>query len=172
MLELVAPSTLRHDAWLAAHREWGPGLHEDGFGVATDDDVETPDGFAAWVARIEALPVARLWWVVEGGAVLGGVALRPVDNDVTRRLGHVGYGVTPSARGRGVATWALGEVLGHARSAGLERVRLVCRDDNPGSVRTIERNGGVLEEVVDRADGRRRHYGIELTARAQRHTAR
>ncbi len=33
--------------------EWGPGLHEDGFGITPDDDVNTVDGFRAWVARIE-----------------------------------------------------------------------------------------------------------------------
>ena len=31
---------------------------------------------------------------------------------------------------------------------GVDRVLLTCDDDNVGSIRTIERNGGVLENVV------------------------
>ena len=103
-----------------------------------------------------------MWWIVEEDAVLGGIALRTRTNDKVRRLGHVGYGVRPSARGRGVATWALGELLPHARAAGLSRLLLVCLDDNVGSIKTIERNGGVLEKLVEDGHGLVRHYWIEL----------
>ena len=161
MLELVLPAVARRAAWLASHREWGPGLHEDGFGIGPDDDVDSAEGFAAWVSRVRSLP-ARMWWIVDGEAVLGGIALRTVANDMVRRLGHVGYGIRPSARGRGIATWALGEVLPQARAAGLSRLLLVCLDDNVGSIRTIERNGGVKEKVSDDGHGLVRHYWIDL----------
>ena len=162
MLELVLPDADRHSAWLASHREWGPGLHEDGFGVGPDDDVEGAGGFAAWVSRLRSLPAARMWWIIEGDAVLGGIALRTVTNDKVLRLGHVGYGIRPSARGRGIATWALGEVLPHARATGLGRLLLVCPDDNVGSITTIERHGGVLEKVIDDGHGLVRRYWIDL----------
>lgn len=162
MLELVLPDVARHSAWLASHREWGPGSHEDGFGLDPDDDVESAEGFAAWVSRLRSLPAARTWWIVEGGAVLGGIALRTKTNDNVLRLGHVGYGVRPSARGRGVATWALGELLPHARGAGLNRLLLLCLDDNVNSIKTIERHGGVLEKVVDDDHGLVRRYWIDL----------
>ncbi|GAA3220943.1 hypothetical protein ACFO1B_16945 [Dactylosporangium siamense] len=58
MPALIEPDAHLHRAWLDAHAEWGPGLHEDGFGIATTDDVITPAGFATWVARLarEAAP--------------------------------------------------------------------------------------------------------------------
>jgi RimJ/RimL family protein N-acetyltransferase len=59
-----------------------------------------------------------------------------------------------------VASWALGAILREARALGMERVLVVCLDDNPASARTIERNGGVLEEVR----GAVRRYWIELPA--------
>src|SRR3954447_4029356 len=48
-------------------------------------------------------------WIVEDGRVLGGIALRHIFDD---DIGHIRYGVRPSARRRGLAGWALGEMLG------------------------------------------------------------
>ncbi len=48
--------------------------------------------------------------------------------------------------------------LGQARVLGLERVLVTCEDDNVASARTIERCGGVLEDV---RQGMRR-YWIDL----------
>ena len=118
MPELIEPDAGRHSAWLESHREWGPGLHEDGFGIGPNDEVESAAGFAAWLDRLRSRP-ARLWWIVEQEVVLGGIALRPFTNDDVLRTGHIGYGIRPSARGRRLATWALaqGVVTGaHVRS--------------------------------------------------------
>ncbi len=108
MPELVAPTTDLYDAWREAHTEWGPGLHEDGFGLTPDDEVESPAGFAAWIARLSHQSgtghrcVYR--WIVENDRVLGGIALRYGDDEYVRWAGHIGYGIRPSARRRGLAT--------------------------------------------------------------------
>lgn len=162
MPELVRPDATRHEAWLAAHREWGPGEHEDGFALRADDEVDGPGGFMAYVTRVNAFPAARAWWIAEDEDIVGGIVLRTATEGSVERIGHVGYGVRPSARGRGLATWALGAVLPQAREAGLERVLLVCLEDNVASRRTIERHGGVLEGVVDDEHGRLARYWIDL----------
>ena len=36
-----------HAAWLKARDGWGPGVHEDGFGLRPSDEVDSPAGFAA-----------------------------------------------------------------------------------------------------------------------------
>ena len=90
--------------------------------------------------------------------MLGGIALRHGFGEFVRQFGHVGYGVRPSARGRGVASWALGRMLGEARALGVSRVLMVCAAGNTASMRTIERHGGVLEAS---ADERVRRYWIE-----------
>lgn len=171
MPQLIAPTTDLHAAFLDCHHEWGPGLHEDGFGLGPDDDVESPEGFAAWVEQRLRLshpigtpcpkePHASFRWIVEDGRILGGFALRHVFDDAR---GHIGYGVRPSARRRGLATWALGELLGEARVApGVDRVLIVCEPDNLASARTIERNGGVLEGTRDTEPGPVRRYWITL----------
>ncbi|WP_328608760.1 GNAT family N-acetyltransferase [Amycolatopsis sp. NBC_00345] len=153
MPELIVPTALLHSAWLEAHHEWGPGAHEDGFGLDAGDEVESPSGFAAWVALLADEPDpsrarCTFRWIVEDGRVLGGIALRHRDDDFTRRAGHIGYGIRPSARRRGLASWALGRMLDVARTAGLGRVLIVCETGNLPSAKTIERHGGVLENGV------------------------
>ncbi len=153
--DLVAPTTRLHAAWLDARDEWGPGVHEDGFGLHPSDEVDSPEGFAAWVARRCDEPGSVCRWIVEDDRVLGGIALRLGPGDFVRRFGHIGYGIRPSARRRGLATWALGRMLVEAR--GLDRVLVVCEDGNAASMRTIERNGGVFDGV----DGTLRRYWIK-----------
>jgi predicted acetyltransferase len=156
---LIAPTVRLHAEWLEAHAEWGPGLHEDGFGVAASDDVEAAEGFAAWVARVGALPNATLRWIVEDEQVQGGIALR---HQLHELHGHIGYGIRPSARGRGLATWALGEILNHASALGMTRVMLVCLADNLASTKTIEHHGGVLTDVLHKDDRSVRRYWVDL----------
>ena len=53
----------------------------------------------------------------------------------------------------GRATEILRQALGIARrSLGLRRVLVTCDTTNTGSIRTIEKNGGVLDDVVDGPD--------------------
>lgn len=163
MRTLIAPTARLHTAWLEAHREWGPGTHEDGFGLWPADDVDSPAGFAAWVARLTTDPTRCTYrWIAEADRVLGGIALRHGCTDFVRQAGHIGYGVRPSARARGVATWALGRMLDEARGLGMHRVLVVCAADNVASAKTIERNGGVLAEIRDTEHGPARRYWIEL----------
>ncbi|RQX06670.1 GNAT family N-acetyltransferase [Micromonospora arida] len=174
MPKLVAPTVRLHAAWLEAHDEWGPGLHEDGFGLRSTDEVRSPDGFAAWVTRLadRSGPDAPLAdsrvrctyrWIVEDDRVLGGIALRhELDHYLLRVGGHIGYGIRPSARRRGLATWALDRMLGEARALGLDRVLLACEADNTASAKTIERLGGVLEDIRDTELGPARRYWITL----------
>nr|WP_296070027.1 GNAT family N-acetyltransferase [uncultured Actinoplanes sp.] len=174
MPELIEPTTRLREQWLASYREWPPGVHIDGAGLAATDDVESPEGFAAWVARLRraedrSIPPDAGWvhttyrWITDGDRHLGAIALRHDLNDFLREVGgHIGYGVRPSERGRGHATFALARTLDAARELGLGRVLITCRAQNIASARTIERAGGVLEDVRDTDLGAIRRYWIEL----------
>jgi len=171
MPELIAPTTRLHTAWLEARAEWGPGWHEDGFGLGPSDEVDPPAGFAAWVARLtdQSDPAMDFGkhrcvyrWIVESDRVLGGIALRHGSDDYVRWAGHIGYGIRPSARRRGLATWAMGRMLDEARVLGLDRVLAVCAVDNVASVKTVERCGGVFEGIRDTKFGPARRYWIDL----------
>lgn len=174
MLELIEPTTDLYTAFRDCRADWGAGVHEDGFGIDKADEVDSPDGFAAWVHRMRSqlhpatqpCPDRPHWaprWIVEDGRILGAFALRHKYDDL---FGWIGYGVRPSARRRGVATWALSQVLEEARDAlGLDRALMICAEDNIASARTIERNGGILEGIRNTEHGPVRRYWITLDRR-------
>lgn len=176
MAELIAPTGQLRSSWLEARDEWEPGGHQDGVGLhlVGDDDLGSPEGFASWVERLRqqsdrSLPVgegrvhATHWWIADGGTYLGAIDLRHYLNAfLLEGGGHIGYSVRPSARRRGLASWALGEVLVRAPALGLDRVLLTCDDGNVGSARTIESNGGVLEDVRSTESAVKRRYWITL----------
>ncbi|MCX5195481.1 GNAT family N-acetyltransferase [Streptomyces sp. NBC_00249] len=174
MPELIAPTARLHSSWLDAQREWGLDAHMDGAGLGGDDDVDSPEGFAAWAQRLRGYadrtaPLeqgrvhATYWWIAEGDTYLGAIDLRHYLNGFLLDAGgHIGYSVRPSARGRGLAGWALGEVLHEAKLLGMDRVLLTCDPGNAASERTIERAGGVLEDVRETLIGPKRRYWIDL----------
>lgn len=187
MLKLIDPTTSLHAAWLASRDEWGRGVHQPGSGLRLrpDDDVDSPAGFAEWVARLrregdESVPPApglvhaAYWWIVDHedvtqedvareDMVLGAISLRYALTDFLLQAGgHIGYSVRPSARGRGAASFALRTVLGVARRRHLDSVLITCDDDNTASARVIEKHGGVLEDVRDTPIGLKRRYWIAL----------
>ncbi|WP_410614500.1 GNAT family N-acetyltransferase [Amycolatopsis sp. lyj-109] len=163
---LIAPAARLHAAWLDAHAEWGPGRHEDGFGLLASDEVRSPGGFSAWVARLVADASCRYRWIVEADVVLGGIALRHGSGEFVRRAGHIGYGIRPAARGRGLGTWALGEMLAEAARLGMDHVVLVCAATNTASAKTIERQGGILEGVGGTPRGAVRRYRVSFAVEA------
>lgn len=173
MPQLVLPTTALHTEFLDCLDDWGPGDHEDGFGISSEMDLVSPEGFAAWVGdRLRRThrhgtpcppwPHGSPRWIVEDGQVLGGIVLRHVFDD---HVGQIGYGVRPSARRRGLASWALAEMLVEARLAlGVDRVLVPCLADNVASARTIEHVGGVLEQVRDEEHGPVRRYWVPVPA--------
>jgi len=98
-----------------------------------------------------------------GGELVGRVSIRHELNDfLTNFGGHIGYCVRPAYRRRGYASEILRQGVVIARAEGVGRVLVTCDDDNAASVRVIERNGGVLEDVRAHPEGpQRRRYWID-----------
>ena len=163
MAALIAPTTRLRESFLTAMAEFAAeGRRGDGSGIGNDlqrwtGRWESEAGFAAYVAeklaesdgvvRPDWVPCTNLWWVDDGGYI-GRMSIRHELNDWLREVGgHIGYDVRRSRRREGHATAMLAEALRIAHDLGIERALLTCDDDNVGSRRVIERNGGVLEDV-------------------------
>jgi predicted acetyltransferase len=97
--------------------------------------------------------------------IVGRVSIRHSLNAFLQRVGgHIGYVVVPEFRRRGYATTILRLSVQIAREKlGIDRILVTCDDDNIGSIRTIEKNGGILENVVSGPDldKPKRRYWIE-----------
>jgi predicted acetyltransferase len=99
-----------------------------------------------------------------GPRIVGRVAIRHALNDFLKQFGgHIGYVVVPELRRRGYATSILRLSIQFARHRlGIRRILVTCRDNNVASIRTIEKNGGVLDDIVTPPDGiRMRRYWID-----------
>ncbi|MDZ5662304.1 GNAT family N-acetyltransferase [Nocardioides sp. S-58] len=176
MLELVVPSPSFRESWLESRDEWGKGVPQSNSGL-TVDTVDSVEGFRVWTERLRAeadhgvpSPTGRVHatnlWVVEDGAYAGAIQVRHYLNDALQKTAaHIGYGIRPSARGRGIATWALREALPIARELGLDRVLVTCDSANVASRRVIERNGGALEDERPTSRRSERRYSILLGGR-------
>lgn len=173
MIELTLPTVDRADSWRSSVAEFPPGavLHGFGYDGQLATDLATVEGFTDFVTSLrnaergvgqpDGWVPCTTYWIVDSaqpGTVLGSLALRHhLENDFLREYGgHIGYGVRPSARRRGVASAALRAALPRARTLGLDRVLLTCDDDNLPSRATIEGCGGAFERMA----GQRRRYWI------------
>jgi predicted acetyltransferase len=100
-----------------------------------------------------------------GQRIVGRVAIRHMLTDVLQRVGgHIGYVVVPEFRRQGHATEILRLALQFAHDRlGLDHVLVTCDDDNIGSIKTVENNGGVLKDIVSGPgmDKAKRRYWID-----------
>ena len=107
------------------------------------------------------------YWLVSDGSVVAVSNLRHSLTEALRKEGgSIGYGVRPSARGRGYAGEILRRTLFCAREMRLASALLTCAKTNVASVQTIVRNGGVLESeefLPERAEVVQR-YWIDLVS--------
>lgn len=170
-LRLRPPRLADEAAFRAAHEE----LLADGFRFALAD--------APWPAQLDGyrrarlgvdlpadrVPMTFLLAVVADGSgerLVGRTSIRHrLNADLLEVGGHVGYAVRPAERRRGFATEILRQSLDVLRALGdVTRALVTCDDDNLASARTIERNGGVLEDVRVAPGGGppKRRYWIDL----------
>lgn len=143
--------------------------------VGWRDELADPAGFAAWVEQLHAeeqavgrlpdgfVPSSLRWMTDSEGCLLGTIHLRhSIDHPYLRTEGgHIGYGVRPSARRRGVATTALRLMVELAAGRGIDPLLLTCKEDNVGSARTIQSCGGLREGKP----GVHVHYWVAMRSR-------
>lgn len=81
--------------------------------------------------------------------MVGAVNIRHYLNDsLLRNGGHIGDGVRPSERRKGIATKMIALALQECRQLGIDHVLMVCSKENIGSAKSILKNGGILENEI------------------------
>jgi predicted acetyltransferase len=146
-MRLIEPAPEWRDAFLEMARDWR----------SVGDQRYAPAvlNFEGYLRRLdeyrrgEHLPAGRVpsaeFWLEDGEVLLAGLRLRfRLTPELEREGGHIGYDVRPSARRRGYGTQLLALGLVEARARRVWPVLLTANADNVGSIRIIERNGGVF----------------------------
>ncbi len=86
---------------------------------------------------------------IERNIFVGAINIRHYLNEnLLLNGGHMGDGVRPSERRKGVATQMIGLALDECKKLGIDKVLVVCAKENIGSAKSIINNGGELENEV------------------------
>ena len=93
---------------------------------------------------------SKVFLAMRKGTLVGMLEIRTALTDFLLRFGgNIGYSVLPKERGQGFAKEMLALALAECRKLGMEKVLVNCDPENIPSVRTIQANGGVLENQVE-----------------------
>ncbi|MBQ3194305.1 MAG: GNAT family N-acetyltransferase [Oscillospiraceae bacterium] len=95
--------------------------------------------------------------------IVGAVNIRHYLNEaLLLHGGHIGDGVRPSERRKGIATAMIALALDECRKLGIKSVLMVCDKDNVGSAKSIQNNGGILENEIETDGVVEQRYWIDL----------
>lgn len=109
------------------------------------------------------VPATTYFLVDEIGYIYGCLNFRYELNEYLLKAGgHIGYGIRPSWRQKGYATRMLEAGLDKCREAGLTKVLITCDEDNIASAKTIEKCGGVLENMIQDGNVFKKRYWVSL----------
>jgi predicted acetyltransferase len=109
----------------------------------------------------EGLVPATFLIAENDGNLVGRTSIRHELNDFLMSVGgHIGYGVRPSYRRQGFATEILRQSLTYIHGLGVAEVLVTCDEENLGSIKVIESQGGILENKVESDGTLKRRYWI------------
>lgn len=169
-MELVKPSEKFYQSYIEAIEEYQQNNIDtyDFFDVTKYDIFEKMENMHTGKNLPEGYVKATYFWLVDGDEFVGEISVRHSLTDSLLRFGgNIGYGIRYSYWNKGVGTIMLSKALEYAKDGlGLNKVLITCNDDNYGSARVIEKNGGVLQDkIINTIDGvtrLSRRYWIEL----------
>lgn len=99
----------------------------------------------------------------ENGKLVGMIDIRHYLNEgLLKHGGHIGYSVRKSCRRQGYATEMLALALEECRKLKIDKALVTCDKDNIGSAKTIQHNGGVLENELEHDGKITQRYWITL----------
>lgn len=110
------------------------------------------------------VPASTFWYCSSENELIGVVNIRHyLTEELLQTGGHIGYGIKPSMRRKGHATRLLNLSLEECQKLGLKKMLITCDKENEGSRKTIQHNGGQMEnEVVENNGNIVQRYWISL----------
>lgn len=166
MLRLISPTIKYKKTYIAGEKEFAK---EDGKKSSEVQEMENDFKKAMDNMYGKDKKLKRGWvpgssyWLMDGNKYIGEVRLRhKLNAKLLREGGHIGYGIRPSKRKKGYGTKILALVLPKVKKLGIKKALVTCDDDNVGSWKIIEANGGVLKDKIVNKGKKIRRYYIKL----------
>ena len=93
--------------------------------------------------------------------IIGVVNIRHyLEGNIALFIGHIGYSIAPSERGKGYAIKQLNLALEYCKSMGINKVLVCCNVNNIPSEKTIIKCGGKFDKVVEFENEKYNRYFI------------
>lgn len=162
MIELIRPNTKYFNQYKEMMDEW----HEDGSRIAPWPlylEYNTEEKFMELVNRLEEVekginlndmaPLTTYWlYDEEKDRIMGATCIRhKVLGENGRLWGHIGYGVRPSERRKGYATYILKTAMKEAQKRDIKYIYVGAYTENIASCKTIEKCGFDFDEhIIDK----------------------
>jgi predicted acetyltransferase len=122
-------------------------LQDESNGIGIQDD---------WV------PTSTYFLVNNNNKILGATNIR---HQLTENLkiegGHIGYGIRPNQRGKGLGTLQLKLALQKIKEFGINKVLITCNKENTHSAKVITKNGGIFDSEIEKEDRIVQRYWVE-----------
>lgn len=154
VLEIISLG-LEHQVAIADYVAEFAGAGETGipgyFGKPDWSHAKTVEKLNAWSRGedLEGWVPNTTRFLLANGRILGNFNFRhELTDELMRHGGNCGYSVRPWERRKGYATLMLGHAKDFGRSLELKRMLVTCDENNIGSARAIEKNGGVFQDLV------------------------
>lgn len=163
MVKLVIPSETYLPSYRAAFEEYrSQGINT--YGMTDPDSCDIFEKYDNYRNARKLKPDrvgSDYYWLVddERNYFIGEIAIRHrINESLALRGGHIGYVIRYGEWGRGYGTLMLRLALERAKARGLDRVLITCDDDNIASARVMERNGCILEDIIEVNGVQNRRY--------------
>ncbi|MFD2164742.1 GNAT family N-acetyltransferase [Thalassotalea euphylliae] len=166
-MELVKPSSRYKQSYLAYIKELGDEerypftldldfTHFDQL-LITLDDYSQGKNLPSFTVQNTTL------WLVEGEELVGVTNLRHCLNaQIEHCGGHVGLGIRPSSRGKGLGNLLMQLSIEKLTTMGVKHVHIHCYKSNVSSAKTITNNGGELASEFEDAGQTIQRYLVNV----------
>lgn len=166
-MKLVKPSLEWKEQHKAYMEEWGSARM-----VPNSMDLSVFHTYEEYLNALDARAKGKAPWVPSSHyflvnndhKILGMVDIRHELNEFLRTIGgHIGYGILPSERNKGYATYLLKEAINKCKELHINQVLITCDEDNIGSTKVILNNGGVEDDLFITEEGQmKRRFWISV----------
>jgi len=163
LMKLVAPSKDFQESYLAYIAELGD---EERYPFPLDFDhddfnllLDKLKDFANGVNLPEGYVPSSTLWLVDQGELVGVTNIRHFLNDnIMHCGGHIGLGIRPSYRGKGLGSLLMKLSIVYIRNMGINEIHIHCYKNNLASSKAITANGGQLKSELQLDDGTVQRY--------------